>query len=931
MKRIVALFTFMVVTAAMSDTITIKNLKIEQIENGNKIKVSWRIDDAGFFKYYSVALTRAESAETPASQRTIVEPYDLNFWQQSPDCSMTDTPPQRGKRYYYWLHVSDSSSFQMAYLMMEYGSITGAPCVGPLVGWIGELADQPKAPTELNASYDTEPYILLSWNSGENASSYNVYRGTSDDTSLMSMIAQNFSGLSGVDRGAIPGCEYFYAVKSVKDGTESTEFSPVGKGRALLAAPDGLSAAAIREYEAAEVKWDPVGHAESYSVYAGFSSNFAEATKVAEGITRCCFTNELMGAFAVKDHYYWVKSHNSYCESAESQSANLQLLPPAAVEVEVSSANVSGGSISLAWSFPDGRKLPRDLTFTVVRKVNDDASSSEVLSEEVSGLSYVDTTWGAIKGTATVSYWVVPNADDWPLSNECITRRRYGLFVGIDRFENDWCKRLRRCVEDAQNLRDAYRNYGHCNGSLNLHNAEAKKSDIISSLQMFSQEVHPGDIFFFGLSTHGGITESGIGAICCYDNGQYIYSTELGSAFLQFPGGVGFVAIIDTCHADSMASVSSSTPLRLLSAFANESPKCEKTSADVFVDGVIEYMNNAVQNCRQTTRLLSSSTSSGAKLTGNEIGWITAAASDETSWDGWFTSDCICKAGWRYGGADYDDDDLVSFKDLADFSKGWQKRYLLIFPTGKTPGTRNDDVLAAITAGRVPEHKMYVRLLRPERMTARAASAGMNTLSWDAVDGAEEYYVMRYQEGTSVTSCVATVRGELSWSDGTAEALVPGVNYNYYVVARNPMDISEQSVSVASAVTENLDLVRYVQQQFDPVRVSNYSVGAPSALNSDGSVNYANVNMDHDGDGFSTFQEYVTGTDSLNGDSFLRATITIEGDVPTVHWEPDLNTNGVIRDYMVLGKTNLLDEVWMSPANDGCQFFKVTVTLPKDN
>ena len=112
MKRIVALLTFMVVTTAMSDTITVKNLKVEQVENGNKVKVSWRIDDAGFFKYYSVALTRAESAETPASQRTIVEPYDLNFWQQSPDCSMTDTPPQRGKRYYYWLHVSDS--FQLS-------------------------------------------------------------------------------------------------------------------------------------------------------------------------------------------------------------------------------------------------------------------------------------------------------------------------------------------------------------------------------------------------------------------------------------------------------------------------------------------------------------------------------------------------------------------------------------------------------------------------------------------------------------------------------------------------------------------------------------------------------------------------------------------------------------------------------------------------
>lgn len=930
MKRIVTLLTLMVVTTAMSDTITIKNLKIEQIENGNKVKVSWRIDDAGFFKYYSVALTRAESAETPASLRTIVEPYDLNFWQQSPDCSMTDTPPQRGKRYYYWLHVSDSSSFQMAYLMMEYGSITGAPCVGPLVGWIGELADQPKAPTAMNASYDTEPYILLSWNSGENASTYNVYRGTSDDTSLMSQIAQDFNGLSGIDRGAIPGCEYFYAVKSVKDGTESAEFSPVGKGRALLAVPEGLSATAIRQYEAAEVKWDPVGHAESYSVFAGFSSNFAEATKVAEGITRCCFTNELMGAYAVKDHYYWVKSHNSYCESVESQSAHLQLLPPAAVEVEVSSANIAGGNISLAWSFPDGRKLPRDLTFTVVRKINDNSSSSEVLSEDVAGLSYVDMTWGATKGTATVSYWVVPNVDGWPLSNECITRRRYGLFVGIDRFENGWCNRLRRCVEDAQNLQNLSREYGRFNHTVILPNEAAKKNDILSWFQTFS-EMQPGDIFLFSLSTHGGTTQNGTGVVCCYDNRQYISSEELGNAFLQFPGGVGVVAIIDTCHADSMAAVSTSAPRVLLSSHASVKPEIEQSSADVFVDGVIEYMNNAVKGQRPALRLLSSNAPASVRLTKGEIGWITAVSSDQNAKDGWFTTECICKAGWRYGGADYDDDDYVSFKDLADFSKVWQNRYRLIWSTGLTPGTRNENVLEAITAGLVPEHKLYVKLLRPERMTARAASAGMNILSWDAVDGAEEYYVMRHQEGTSVTSCVATVRGELSWSDGAAEALVPGVRYNYYVVARNPMDISEQSVSAASVVTEIPGLARYVQQQFDPIRVSNYPLGAPSALSLDGSVNYANVNMDHDGDGFSTFQEYVAGTDSLDGDSFLRATIALEGNVPTVHWEPDLNTNGLVRDYQVLGKTNLLDEVWMSPADIGCRFFKVNVTLPNGN
>ena len=51
--------------------------------------------------------------------------------------------------------------------------------------------------------------------------------------------------------------------------------------------------------------------------------------------------------------------------------------------------------------------------------------------------------------------------------------------------------------------------------------------------------------------------------------------------------------------------------------------------------------------------------------------------------------------------------------------------------------------------------------------------------------------------------------------------------------------------------------------------------------------------------------------------------------VPIVTWEPDLNTNGVIRIYKVYGKETLDGGgEWQYPTNSLHRFFKVTVEMP---
>ena len=76
------------------------------------------------------------------------------------------------------------------------------------------------------------------------------------------------------------------------------------------------------------------------------------------------------------------------------------------------------------------------------------------------------------------------------------------------------------------------------------------------------------------------------------------------------------------------------------------------------------------------------------------------------------------------------------------------------------------------------------------------------------------------------------------------------------------------------------------------------------------------------------WQDFVAGTDPTDVNSRFRATITIENNAPKIEWHPNLNTNGEVRKYKVLGKTTLLgDEEW-APMNSAHRFFKVEIAVP---
>ena len=86
------------------------------------------------------------------------------------------------------------------------------------------------------------------------------------------------------------------------------------------------------------------------------------------------------------------------------------------------------------------------------------------------------------------------------------------------------------------------------------------------------------------------------------------------------------------------------------------------------------------------------------------------------------------------------------------------------------------------------------------------------------------------------------------------------------------------------------------------------------------------ANADQDGDGFTTWQEYLAGTDPTSAASCLQVSIRMEGTTPILEWNvTNSNVQALGYRYVPKGKASLTDSGAWQPSAANHRFFKLFI------
>ena len=121
----------------------------------------------------------------------------------------------------------------------------------------------------------------------------------------------------------------------------------------------------------------------------------------------------------------------------------------------------------------------------------------------------------------------------------------------------------------------------------------------------------------------------------------------------------------------------------------------------------------------------------------------------------------------------------------------------------------------------------------------------------------------------------------------------------------------------------------YTAMTPEPVPYTYFSVNYPSILSEHGDDYEAAAKAMSANGRNKVWECFVAGISPTNETAKLSAKIDMKDGAPVVTWEPDLNTNGIVRIYKVYGSETLENGGdWQYPTNSLHKFFKVTVEMP---
>ena len=283
--------------------------------------------------------------------------------------SYTNTGAKAGTTYYYRVKACNDAG------LSPYSNIVS--------GQVKSVTPKPSAPVVKIGHSASSGKPMLTWNAVSGATSYKVYRATSQNGTYS--LLGTVTATSYTNTGAKAGTTYYYKVKAVNSAGESA-YSNVVSGRATVTT---LTMGHSSTSGKPQLTWKAVSGAASYKVYRATTKNGAYS--VINTTKALTYTN--VGAALGTTYYYKVEALNA---SGKSLGFSAVVEGKVAPVLAVGYSSVSGKP-QLTW-----KAVPGATEYQVYRSTQQNSGYSKI--NTTTATSYVNT--GA-KANTTYYYRIV--------------------------------------------------------------------------------------------------------------------------------------------------------------------------------------------------------------------------------------------------------------------------------------------------------------------------------------------------------------------------------------------------------------------------------------------------------------------------------------------------------------------------------------------
>ncbi len=293
--------------------------------------------------------------------------------------------------YFYWVRSINAAGYGPA-SVSDSGYATNNIVVPPFPVWISATKG---AYTNL---------VRITWSIVPNASSYEVYRNTSDSSATAVKLTPDTISSPFDDTTMTIGATYYYWVKA-KNGGGSSPFSASDYGYAsdvinVPAFPIGVKASKGAFTDRVRVTWTAVASATAYEVYRNTANSSASAVKLAPDAISSPFDDSTVTVDAT--YYYWVKAKNGGGSSPFSASdygyaTNVINVPAFPIGVKASKGAFTD-RVRVTWT-----AVASATAYEVYRNTANSSASAVKLAPDAIDSPFDDST--AVIGTVYY-YWV---------------------------------------------------------------------------------------------------------------------------------------------------------------------------------------------------------------------------------------------------------------------------------------------------------------------------------------------------------------------------------------------------------------------------------------------------------------------------------------------------------------------------------------------